>query len=414
MNSKLCALIILVKSFKNNKMKKIISLCVLFVFGLSLILAQKPERIYSVAKVDKPHEYYVQQAELWWKVVEKDKSNEDAWLNYYKANRYSFLTYGGEISWDIDKKDGWKKESIYLMDLDEILKLIEENIPNTYTDLQLRKIGNPGDDNMFQYLERAYNMRPDDAELYDAIVTYYEMKGDLAKRKEFNMKLFKSNEISSGFLNYSYNLLMTLKPSSIILTFGDNDTYPLWLLQDVLNIRPDILVFNISLLDDPNYQALMFKKIGLKPITIKNEDAPNSQNEKVIIDYLLKNIDIVQHPLYIGLPAWKQLKDFESNLYLVGLALEYSKNNIDNVALLSNNFENNYALDYLSKRFEYDMSESIVDRMNVNYLPGIFKLYEHYKTSGDLGKTEKMNTLGLQIAQRAGQEWIDKAKSVLK
>ena len=395
-------------------MKKIISLCLLFGFGLGLVLAQKPEKIYSIAKVDKPHQYYVQQAVLWWKEIEKDKTNEDAWYNYYKSNRYAYLTYREQISWDNDKKEAWKEESSFLMDLDEILKLIEKNIPNTYTDLRLRKIGNPGDNDMFQYLEKAYNMRPDDAELYDEFVTYYEMKGNLAKRKEFNQMLFKSNEISSGFLNYSYNLLMTLKPNSIILTFGDNDTYPLWLLQDALNIRPDILVFNIPLLGDSNYQALMFKKIGLKPITIKNEDAPTSQNEKIIIDYILKNININQHPLYIGLPAWKQLKEYESNLYLVGLALEYSKNNIDNIALLRNNFENNYALDYLSNRFEFDMSASIVDRMNINYFPAIFKLYEHYKISGDLNKANKLKFLGLQIAEKHNQDWIDKAKSVFK
>lgn len=383
-------------------------------FALNLMIAQTPEKIYSVAKVDKSHEYYVQQAGLWWKEIERNKSNEDAWYNYYKANRYAFLTYGGGISWDKDKKEGWKKESSYLMDLDEILKLIEKNIPNTYTDLRLRKIGNPGDDNMFQYLEKAYKMRPDDAELYDALVTYYEMKGNLVKRKEFNEKLYKSNEISSGFLNYNYNLLMTLKPNSIILTYGDNDTYPLWLLQDALNIRPDILVFNVPLLDDSDYQALMFNKVGLKPITIKNEDAPTSQNEKIITNYILENINIELHPVYIGLPAWKQLKDYEDNLYIVGLALEYSKSNIDNIAQLRNNFENNYALDYLSNRFEYDMSASMVDRMNINYLPAIFKLYEHYKISGDLNKANKLKVLGLNIAEKNNQEWIDKATSVFK
>jgi hypothetical protein len=393
-------------------MKKIFLTCLSLGFAISLMIAQTPEKIYSIAKVDKSYDYYVTQAELWLAEIEKDKSNEDAWLNYYKANRYSFLSYKGKITWDSSFKEGWKNASPALKDLDEILNQIEKNIPNTYTDLRLRKMGNPGDDDMFQYLEKAYNMRPDDAELYDAIITYYEMQGNLSKRKEFSEKLFKANEISSGFLNYGFNLLMTLKPNSIILTFGDNDTYPLWLLQDALSIRPDVLVFNIPLLDDSNYQALMFKKVGLKPITVKNEDFPTSQNEKILIDYILKNINLEQHPLYIGLPAWKQLKEYESNLYLVGLALEYSKNNIDNIATLRNNFENIYALDYVSNRFEYDMSASIVDRMNINYLPAIFKLYEHYQISGDLNKANKLKVLGLQIANKNSQDWVDKAKSV--
>ncbi len=128
----------------------------------------------------------------------------------------------------------------------------------------------------------------------------------------------------------------------------------------------------------------------------------------------MENINIELHPVYIGLPAWKQLKDYEDNLYIVGLALEYSKSNIDNIAQLRNNFENNYALDYLSNRFEYDMSASMVDRMNINYLPAIFKLYEHYKISGDLNKANKLKVLGLNIAEKNNQEWIDKATSVFK
>jgi hypothetical protein len=395
-------------------MKKIIITCLSLGFAINLMTAQTPEKIYSIAKVDKPYDYYVTQAELWWAEIEKDKGNEDAWYNYYKANRYSYLSFKGKITWDASFKEGWKNSSPHLMELNEILNLIEKNIPNTYTDLRLRKMGNPGDADMFKYLEKAYKMRPDDAELYDAIITYYEMQGNLSKRKEFSEKLFRANEISSGFLNYGFNLLMTLKPNSIILTFGDNDTYPLWLLQDALNIRPDVHVFNIPLLDDSNYQALMFKNIGLKPITVKNEDFPTSKNEKILIDYILKNINLEQHPLYIGLPAWKQLKEYENNLYLVGLALEYSNNNIDNIAVLRNNFENNYSLDYLSNRFEYDISASIVDRMNINYLPAIFKLYEHYRISGDLNKANKLKALGLQIAEKNNQDWIDKAKSVFK
>jgi len=390
-------------------MKKIISVCLLLGLGLSVVFAQKPEKIYSIIKVDKPHEFYVQQSELWWGEIEKDKTNEEAWHNYYKSNRYGYLTYRGEGSWS-----EYKQEWDFLMDPVEILKLIEQNIPNTYTDLILRKACDLGDENVIQYLEKAYNMRPDDPELYDELITYYEMKGNLEKRKEFNKKLFKSNEISSGFLNYSYNLIMSLKPNSIILTFGDNDTYPLWLLQDALSIRQDILVLNIPLLSNNDYQSIMFRKIGLKPMTLNNEDSQYPQNEKIIIDYIIKNINLEEYPLYIGLPAWKQLKEYESDLYLVGLALEYSEKNIDNIALLRKNFEENYALDYLSNRFEYDMSASIVDRMNINYLPAIFKLYEHYKISGDFKKASKLKDLGLEIAERSNQDWINKAESVFK
>jgi hypothetical protein len=398
---------------KINKMKKIVLISLAFITYTGILAAQKPEKIYSFAKVSKPHEYYVQQAGLWWKEIEKDKSNESAWDNYYKANRYSLMTFKDINRFDGHRNDGWTKEAPYLKELDEIISLIGQNIPNTFTYYRLQKIGSPSDEAGFSSLQKAYEINPDNPEIYDRFVTYYEMKGNIAKRKEFNEKLYKANYISPGFLTYGFNVLMTMKPNGIILTFGDNDTFPLWLLQDVLSIRTDVTVLNVSLLSVPEYREIIFRRTGIPVFSKIYKDGATSEAEDEIVGYIIKNKPS-SHPLYIGLPAWNQLEEYERNLYLVGLALEYSTDNIDNIASLKNNFENRYALDYVKNRFEYDISVEIVDRMNINYLPGIFKLYEHYTLSGDLTHAQRMKELGLLIAQKGGQEWLNKASLILK
>jgi len=98
--------------------------------------------------------------------------------------------------------------------------------------------------------------------LYRKLIIPVALAGFIIPVMELNTNFFLSNR-SDNYVawDYSKNILESCDQNGILFTNGDNDTFPVWYLQEVEGIRKDVQVINLSLLNTGWYISQLKKKI---------------------------------------------------------------------------------------------------------------------------------------------------------
>ncbi len=349
-------------------MKKIIGSLslVLLIFGAT---AQEKQTVHSVIVEWRDLEWYKTQEKLWKAEIDKNKKNNEAWMNYYSAVRaIRNCSYDNQKELKLYTELGHKIAN-------DLFATLPESFEANYIMYWDRGLG----DNDEKFLAKAYQLKPNDPRVLLDYLINSEIKRDKETFSRVARKLFEINRISSGALNWGYNVLTEVTENGIVFTAGDNDTYALWIVQEALNYRKDLTVINTSMIQLDDYRAKLFKEKGITPFDFDKNELFETKLFKHIFE---NNAKISVH---VSTSASAQFTDttITENLYLTGLTYIYSKVDVENIAVIKRNFEKRFLLDHLTKTFSYSYGD-LDSRIKHMYLPGLMKLYFHSKTADDL------------------------------
>ena len=82
--------------------------------------------------------------------------------------------------------------------------------------------------------------------------------GRPAVARQHLVAAFDRGAFKPPILDFAYNMLRSAEPGAVVFTNGDNDTYPPLALQAARDLRTDVLVVNLSLLNLPTYASAVW------------------------------------------------------------------------------------------------------------------------------------------------------------
>jgi tetratricopeptide (TPR) repeat protein len=229
---------------------------------------QRPEQIVSMRQVYYDDATYKKLESLWEEYYHEFPS-EDAYANWMYAARYA----GDEN---------------YLKLLDRGLKKYSANPKLLYLKA-MTTCGTHNDTQAQSLLERAVQLDPSYNDPWFGLIGIYMDRNDEERTDIALRHLLENDAIAEEVMDYNYNMLSGLGKEAILITNGDNDTYPGWILTRILKHRPDVTIVNRSLLNTDWYPIYLIDH-GLPKFITKS--ALEEFRENIMEEYRSKGTPI--------------------------------------------------------------------------------------------------------------------------
>ncbi|UCG42677.1 MAG: tetratricopeptide repeat protein [candidate division WOR-3 bacterium] len=187
----------------------------------------------------------------------------------------------------------------------------------------------------------------------------YMATGQLTRAREQIAELGRAHYFPPALLSMANNMLVDLDSNAVIFTNGDNDTYPLYALQQAEGFRSDVSVVNLSLLNLETVAALWRDSFDV-PISLTDEELTGLKARKggdgsVVTPSDRLVADIIEHapaagrPVYFAITVYKdRLDPYQDRLVLEGFVYRVADRPVSrpvDIDRLASNVRQKYRMD---------------------------------------------------------------------
>lgn len=368
---------------KSIGMKKLMTFALLLCAYTLSAQTELPQKIESIVRVRETKEWYQRQATLWQREIDKNSTDENAWINYLTA-----LHYAVELC-DVDEQSLAKKQR------SEALERLIATMPDSPTryvmEFYMKGAGHPDCNRISPKVLETVKNNLHREEFYEKYVAYLLMEHpeEEALIADVCRRWYKNGDFPSGTLNHFYNELAGLPQNAVVFSTGDTPTYAYLILQHAKGLFGNIVTVSAPLLYIKEYRDYICRRLGIEPISANvgydNGTGKYISNEEACL-YIIERCN---RPAYYA--STSKLPSFTDKLYCEGLVFRYSTVPYDNTAVKRRNFEEVYLLDYLREDLSYEYP--LYERIKMNYITAFKSLLRYYKECGKQNEYQRLYSL---------------------
>lgn len=372
-------------------MKKIVIIVIALMCN-ALTFAQKAEVIETISANTHEAEWYGAQAQAWQKKVDENPKDEWAWRNLFRATCY-YNMFTDDFGENPDESE-----------TANVLRKMEEMLPDSYvvnlckgrfcltTDSAARR-----GDNIF----RAIELMPEDANGED--VDYLACRlwvtdPENSKIAELNKRTYQQCYYPERILRYNWNMLQSMDDNAIYFANGDNVTKPMKVLQDVLDMRQDVVVIPMSFLYVDKFRDVLYKRLGIKPMNVNFADYAQrgeDWDKQFYADMMMYLIHESKRPAYFSTDVLVHANLDKDSIYNEGLLLKWSDHQYNNFDVAMRNVKEYYHLDYLAEPDLHPNTWETSKMLDLNYVTLLANLVPKLWKKGEKSESNRLYfTLG--------------------